>query len=87
VEELAVAKKKAPVSPEQDPTEFVEALKALEGRRHFQFVGGIDEDGSVKIDLKQLEELKKKLEALGISQGNIKFVAMNAPFMRRSPTA
>jgi hypothetical protein len=82
-----VAKKKAPVSPEQDPTQFEAALKALEGRRHFQFVGEMDQDGNVKIDLKELEELKKKLEALGISPGNVKFVAMNAPFMRRSPTA
>ena len=38
-----------------------------------------------KIDLKELEELKKKLESEGINPGKVRFVALNAPFKRRSP--
>lgn len=80
-----MAKKKAAESQEKQLAKrFEAALKALEGKRHVQFVGGIDEDGNAKIDLKELEELKKKLKSEGINPGRVRFVALNAPFMRRS---
>lgn len=77
-------KKRAPKS--QSPTQLETALKALKGKRYFQFVGGMDKDGNANINLNELEELKKKLKAEGIDPGKVRFVALNAPFMRRSPT-
>ena len=88
LEDVAVAKKKKVTGgQEPDPAKkFEAALKALEGKRHFQFVGGMDKDGNAKFDLNELEELKKKLKSARINLGTVKFVALNAPFMRRSPT-
>jgi hypothetical protein len=90
VEEITVPAKKTPVKKKapvkQKPMAFEAALMALEGQRHFQLVGGMDKDGNYIIDPKELEDLKKKLKALGINLDSVKFVALNAPFMRRSAT-
>jgi hypothetical protein len=93
VEELTVpAAKKRPAKKKravkQKPMTFEAALTALGGPpRHIRFVGGLDTAGQIQLDPTELEALKKKLQALGISWDKVKFVAMNAPFMRRSPIA
>jgi len=61
-----------------------QTLKALEGVRHVQYFGQLNEDGTPEIDLDELKKLKKKLEKKGISTGQVRFVALNAPFKRRS---
>jgi hypothetical protein len=64
---------------------FGQAMKVLEGLGvPTQEFGHLNKDGSVQIDPKQLEQLKK---TLGKAAGrNVRFVALNAPFKRRSPT-
>jgi hypothetical protein len=64
---------------------FGQAIKVLEAldvpTKQF---GHLNKDGSLQVDPKQLEQLKRKL---GKTAGrNVRFVALNAPFKRRSPT-
>jgi hypothetical protein len=63
---------------------FAEAMEALEGvgvpKQEF---GQLNKDGTAKIDPEKLEELKKKLGAEAWRK--VRFVALNAPFKRRSP--
>jgi hypothetical protein len=47
-----------------------------------QTFGRLNKDGSAKIDLKSLEDFKKKLGFARFAK--VKFVARNAPFKRRS---
>lgn len=61
-----------------------EALKVLEGVGvNKQEFGKLNKDGTVQIDLQKLEELKRTLGEE--SWGKVRFVALNAPFKRRSP--
>jgi hypothetical protein len=63
-----------------------DAMKALRGAgvpaKEF---GQFNRDGTLSIDQKALETLKKKL-GRGTSR-KVRFVALNAPFKRRSPIA
>jgi hypothetical protein len=64
---------------------YGQAIKVLEAldvpTKQF---GHLNRDGSVQIDPNQIEQLKRKL---GKRAGkNVRFVALNAPFKRRSPT-
>jgi hypothetical protein len=64
---------------------FGEAVKALKGARvpHKEF-GQFNNDGTVKIDPRKLDRLKQRL---GVAAGRtVRFVALNAPFKRRSPS-
>lgn len=65
---------------------FGAAVKALRsaGVPHQEF-GRVNADGTHKTQPAQLEKLKKKLGSKG--RGHIRFVALNAPFKRRSPVA
>jgi hypothetical protein len=45
--------------------------------------GKLNKDGTVKIDVDKLEQLKKSLGKGSWSK--VRFVALNAPFKRRSP--
>ena len=62
---------------------FGAAVRALRGTGvdHLEF-GRVNADGTHRVDPAQLERLKKKL---GRRRANIRFVALNAPFKRRSP--
>jgi hypothetical protein len=64
---------------------FGAAVKALRsaGVPHQEF-GRVNADGTHRVNPAQLEKLKKKL---GSKRGHIRFVALNAPFKRRSPVA
>ena len=65
---------------------FGAAVKALRtaGVPHQEF-GRVNPDGSHKTRPEQLDRLKKRL---GKSRrGHIRFVALNAPFKRRSPVS
>jgi hypothetical protein len=64
---------------------FGEAVKALRGVGvdHQEF-GRVRADGTHSVDPAQIEKLKRKL---GKRRVNIRFVALNAPFKRRSPIA
>jgi hypothetical protein len=60
------------------------AMKALKGVGvPNQEFGGLSKDGTFEIDPKRLEVLKKKLGKAAWSK--VHFVALNAPFKRRSP--
>lgn len=60
---------------------YSDAIKALQGARvPKQEFGRLNKDGTVEIDPKKLERLKKNLK-----WGQVKFVALNAPFKRRTP--
>ena len=65
-------------------TKFDQAMEALEGvgvpKQEF---GQLNKDGTAQIDPKKLEELKKQLGAEAWRK--VRFVALNAPFKRRSP--
>lgn len=65
---------------------FGEAVKALRGVGvdHQEF-GRVHADGTHSVNPAQVEKLKKKLGRSG--RANIRFVALNAPFRRRSPIA
>jgi len=65
---------------------FGAAVKALRGVGvdHLEF-GRVQADGTHRVNPAQLEKLKRKLGKRG--QANIRFVALNAPFKRRSPIA
>jgi len=63
---------------------FGDAMTALEGvAADKQQFGGLNKDGTVTIDLDKLDELKAKLGKAAWSR--VRFVALNAPFKRRSP--
>jgi hypothetical protein len=62
---------------------FAQAMRALEGAGvPKQQVGRVSTTGTANIDLNQIEALKKKL---GSGWRKVRFVALNAPFKRRSP--
>jgi hypothetical protein len=64
---------------------FGEAVKALRGLGvDHQEYGRVRADGTHSVDPAQIEKLKRKL---GKRRVNIRFVALNAPFKRRSPIA
>lgn len=62
---------------------FGEAVKALQSAKvpHQEF-GGLRPDGSHTLDPTQVEKLKKKVGKAAWK--NVRFVALNAPFKRRS---
>ena len=64
---------------------FRDAMKSLGGAgvpaKHF---GQFNSDGTISLDHKALEGLKKKLGKSASKK--VRFVALNAPFKRRSPT-
>jgi len=63
---------------------YSHATQALAGARvPKQEFGQFHPDGTLKIDLKKLEALKKKLGKT--TWRKVRFVALNAPFKRRSP--
>ncbi len=63
---------------------FGQAIKALEGVGvPTQEFGKLNRDGTVEIDPNKLERLKKQLGRGSL--GKVRFVALNAPFKRRSP--
>ena len=65
---------------------FGQAMKALEGTGvPKQEFGRFTKDGTVNIDQRELEALRKKLGKAAWSK--VRFVALNAPFKRRSPIA
>jgi hypothetical protein len=80
----ASSKKKAAKGRKTKRASFSGAMRALAGAgvpRHH--VGHLNEDGTHHIDPDKVEALKKKL---GKEQwGKVRFVALNAPFKRRSP--
>jgi len=45
-------------------------------------MGKLNKDGTITIDSKALDRLKKEV---GSAASNVRFVALNAPFKRRSP--
>ena len=62
---------------------FAAAMEALGGVEVYkQEFGQLNKDGTAKIDPKKLEELKKTLGEENWSK--VRFVALNAPFKRRS---
>jgi hypothetical protein len=65
---------------------FGAAVKALRsaGVPHQEF-GRVHTDGTHRVNPAQIEKLKKKLGRSG--RAHIRFVALNAPFKRRSPVA
>jgi hypothetical protein len=69
--------------PRKRRDKFAQAMEALEGvgvpQQEF---GQLNKDGTANIDLQKLEELKKKLGAEAWRK--VRFVALNAPFKRRS---
>jgi hypothetical protein len=64
---------------------FRQAMKALGGAKvpKTEF-GRFNANGTISIDHKALEGLKKKLGPA--TSRKVRFVALNAPFKRRSPT-
>lgn len=64
-------------------SKFGQAMQALKGvgvpQQEF---GRLNKDGTAEIDLDSLEALKKKLGKAAV--GKVRFVALNAPFKRRS---
>lgn len=62
---------------------FGQAMQALKGvgvpQQEF---GKLNKDGTAEIDFDSLEALKKKLGKAAL--GKVRFVALNAPFKRRS---
>jgi hypothetical protein len=64
---------------------FRQALKALgTAKVPTKEFGKFNSDGSISINQKALEDLKKKLGKS--TSKKVRFVALNAPFKRRSPT-
>lgn len=69
--------------PSKKRTKFEKAIEAAAGVGvPAEEFGKVNKDGSFKIDIEQLEDLKKKLGAAEWSK--VRFVALNAPFKRRS---
>jgi hypothetical protein len=81
-EESPMAKR---ARPKKKRVTFAAAVKVLQGMGvEHQEYGRVRADGSHSIDPAQIEKLKKKL---GKRRASIRFVALNAPFKRRSPIA
>jgi hypothetical protein len=57
--------------------------KPGEGYKVMEEIGQLTKDGTVNIDLKKLEQLKATLA--NKPWRKVRFVALNAPFARRSP--
>ena len=68
------------------PVTVAAAMKALNtaGARSREF-GRLNTDGSYEIDPNKLEQFKQKVGKGTWSK--VRFVALNAPFKRRSPTS
>jgi hypothetical protein len=71
-----------------DPVIDVTSLKVKNARKvlrssgvHVTDIGGANKDGTVTIDAEKIEQLKKDLGSLE-RFGTVKFIALNAPFMR-----
>ena len=63
---------------------YQNAMRAAEEAGvNIQEIGQLNKDGTISIDPEKLEELKKKLGAA--AWRTVRFVALNAPFNRRSP--
>jgi hypothetical protein len=79
-------KKKMAKRPSSKKKGFRAAMQALGGVNiNTHDIGRVAEDGEARIDYEQLEKLKEKL-----GEGawrKVRFVALNAPFKRRSPIA
>jgi hypothetical protein len=62
---------------------YREAINALEGvGANKQEFGRLNKDGTVNIDPEKIEDLKQKLGAAAWRR--VRFVALNAPFKRRT---
>jgi hypothetical protein len=74
---------KSPKKAKKAKASFGQAMQALKtvGVPQQQF-GKLNNDGTAKIDLDSLEKLKKKLGKATFKK--VRFVALNAPFKRRS---
>jgi hypothetical protein len=73
---------KNPKSKKAKPT-FRQAIQALQDVGvPLQEFGKVKKDGTVEIDVESLEKLKKKLGKA--ASAGVRFVALNAPFKRRS---
>jgi hypothetical protein len=59
------------------------AYQALKGVIRAQEVGTMDAKGNVQLNLDELETLKEELGKAALTR--VRFVALNAPFKRRSP--
>jgi hydrogenase maturation factor HypE len=71
-------------APRARANKFRQAMDALEGVGvDKQEIGKLNRDGTVSIDSAKLEELKRTLGEAAWSR--VRFVALNAPFNRRSP--
>jgi nickel-dependent lactate racemase len=80
----STSKKKRAKAPKRKATSFREAMRALERVGAVkQHIGGLTSDGTHTIDHDKLEKLKKKVGEAAFSR--VRFVALNAPFKRRSP--
>ena len=65
---------------------YTEGMAALKGAGvPREKVGQVNADGTVTIDKNKLDKLKTKLGQAAWSK--VRFVALNAPFKRRSPTS
>lgn len=75
--------KKGAPSPKAGAT-FNEAMKALESVEVTKHeIGRLNKDGTAHFDPKKLEDLKERLGNAAWSK--VRFVALNAPFKRRTP--
>jgi hypothetical protein len=71
--------------PKPSKGNFRQAMKALgTAKVPTKEFGKFNSDGSISINQKALEDLKKKLGKS--TSKKVRFVALNAPFKRRSPT-
>ena len=77
-------RKRAAPARKAKSVKFRKVMKAIEDEEvpNKEF-GQLNEDGTANIDPEKLEELKEKLGAAAWSK--VRFVALNAPFKRRSP--
>jgi hypothetical protein len=76
--------KKRMAARKAKPATYAAAMKALAAvGAPKKEIGQLNTDGSVKIDPKKLETFKKQLGKATWSK--VRFVALNAPFKRRSP--
>jgi hypothetical protein len=59
------------------------AKKRKKAGKPEQVVGVLTKDGKVKISKAKVDAFRKHLTTIGISDPYVRFVARNAPFMRR----
>ncbi len=79
------SKKKPAKSAKAKKDKLGKALDTLKGARHVQYFGQLSADGVPEIDAAELSKLKRKLKKKKIALGKVRFIALNAPFKRRSP--